>query len=529
MKISKIQVAVAAALALATGNALALNGTNINGTEIVLRLSGATATDGALGNLFKITSANGGLCQDGTLDLYTYDTNKGYLYFCTGAANAGTGLTGQKIAVVKESNGGSANGITFVARATALNFIPFTAAGLSGCETASTTSVAATGSFAAYTSHACLPANTTQATAVPNAGISDIDPASFVGLGGVTAADAAKLTSTSTVGVTFNPIVSVPLRNALQTAQGLTSGSETLAHVPSLSLAQLRGIFSGSITTQSELYSYKSSTNTQEQVSSSTAPIYVCRRGNTSGTMTSFKILFLGQGCSKNAGSIGSFVTPDIVYTANDATGEINPETSGVAWSATSVLFQEDGTQMTGYTSVRVFAGSGSGDVRSCMNYHSTNSNWAVGVASTENKPANNANTYRYVRVDGAEPTLASVIQGRYPYFTENTLNRSSDSAASNFMSGTSGTALALYNGLAGKLGTPAALLAVNSSWTDAAALGTTGSGEGDTGLLDIPTAANQPSFPVTAASVRTKPVNSQGRNYTGTANNCNMSRAAYP
>jgi hypothetical protein len=281
--------------------------------------------------------------------------------------------------------------------------------------------------------------------------------------------------------------------------------------------------------------------------------IRVCRRGNTSGTMTSFKILFLGEGCSKNSGSIGSFVKPAVVYTGavEDPetgeiilSGEINPETSGVSWSSSVTIYNDAGGLIAnGYGGVRVFAGGGSGDVRSCIGFHSAANgatttsqslgNFAVGTASTENRPAaitTNASlaTYRYVRIDGVEPSLKATMEGRYSYFTENTINRAQTGANT-----ISGNELGLYNALVAGLGKSSVLLNINSSWTDALQRsGGALAGQADTGILDIATASNHlalTDLPISDSLPRTKPINGQSRNYTLTPNNCNMSKQLFP
>jgi hypothetical protein len=540
MKLSKIQMAVGAAMALAAGNASALALSTINGSEVKLYVSGATATDGAFANLTRLTTVRGGLCVDGSLDSYEYSAAAGgtvtqRLNYCTGSANAGS-AAGQRIMIAKESVSGSAAGVTPVAQEGLRAYLPFSLAGLGTCEGV-VQSVAATGDFAAYVLHRCDSSHVPAlASLAPNAGVSDVDPSTFVGLGGVTAADAADLIATSTVSVSFNPIVSVPFYRALQTAQGLGT-DDTLANMPSLALSQIRAMFSGAVTNGTQLWS-RSASGANVQVTNTSKEVKVCRRGNTSGTMVSFKILFLGEGCSKNPSSIGAFVKPPLAYagtTVDPDTGDtiadpatlINSEAGGVTWSTTTSLFNVSGLPIANaWGGVRVFAGGGSGDVRSCIGFHSVNTNYAIGTASTENKPAA-GNTYRYVRIDGVEPTLKAGMEGRYPYFTENTLNRAA--TGGNVLSGNE---LSLYNAVISRLGTPAVINAINTSWRDAASIGLALTGEADTGILDIPTASNNigaANLPITNALPRTLPINGQTRNYTGTANNCNMSRQLFP
>jgi hypothetical protein len=547
MKLSKIQMAVSAAIALAAGNASALPLSTIDGSEVKLYVSGATATDGAFANITRITSANGGLCVDGSLDSYEYSGSAGgtvnqRMNYCTGSSNAGT-AAGLRIMITKESVSGSAAGVTPVAQEQSRAYLPFNATDLAACEAVSTT-VAAVGDFAQYNYHRCDSSHVALTTAVPNAGISDIDPTTFVGLGGVTTADATDLVATTTVAVTFNPVVSVALYRALQTAQGLGT-DDTLANMPSLTLAQIRAMFAGTVTDGTQLWS-RNASGTNVQVAGSSKEIKVCRRGNTSGTMTSFKILFLGEGCSKNSGSIASFVKPPLVYGATmedpedpegpfivDPASAISSEASGTGWSTSITLFNAiAGPIANGWGGVRVFAGGGSGDVRSCIAFHSAangggaSGNFAIGTASTENKPGT-GNTYRYVRVDGVEPTLKATMEARYPYFTENTMNRAS--TGGNVLSG---NALSLYGAVIAQLGKSTVLKNINSSWKDAASIGGALSGEADTGILDVATASNHIAagdLPISNGLPRTKPINGQTRNLTGTANNCNMSTQLFP
>ena len=181
MKISRIQAAVATALALCAGNAFALNSTAVDGTVVQLRFGGATATDNGFKNLLKLTTGNGGICADGSLHLYT--KSKTILGFCTGNANAGTGLNTVKIAIQKESNGGSANGIVNVATQAGLQFLSFDATTLAACEAGTVSTKAASGDFGTYVDVQC-PAAVATTSIAPNVGVSDIDPVLSLGIAG---------------------------------------------------------------------------------------------------------------------------------------------------------------------------------------------------------------------------------------------------------------------------------------------------------------------------------------------------------
>ncbi|MGD9842708.1 MAG: hypothetical protein AB7U99_07370, partial [Steroidobacteraceae bacterium] len=309
MKSLSVKFAVASALSLAGFSAMAagLAPSAITGATII-RVGGATATNNAIGNVMKI--AVGGICQAGTLSVLTSSTAGNVIYLCSANAIAGSPAiaAGTTIALIKESNGGSANGITPVSSAAGtLLFLDTTAANLGACTAG--TDVAATGDFATFTPYTCG-ATVTASQQHPHVGISDVDPGTFVGNGGVSAAQIAAFnapgSATSVVGVTFTPIVSDNLFLALQKAQGLdASGAEDLSSVskmPTMSSSQLRALFTSQQVLTTQFYSngvQLSSYGTDVNSGSSDGLIHLCRRGNSSGTMTSFKLQFLGEGCTK--------------------------------------------------------------------------------------------------------------------------------------------------------------------------------------------------------------------------------------
>jgi hypothetical protein len=531
---NSLKVAVASAIALAAANAVASTPAQIqtartNGTLTTLYVSGATATDNALENLFKIDDAAFRVCQPNTLDIYYFKSSSGSIsqraLTCT-AAFSGTGIISgtTTLALLKESAGGSANGIVQPANLAGtpqLLFLDVTATGniATACATVTTstgtTLPSGTGTFNTRDcGFVAGTASTVQRTAfVSQAGISDIDPASFVGTGGVTAAmDGALTRKRTSVAVTFNPIVSVPLYTVLQRAYGTTTGAEvtnSLAAIPSLPSSMLRAIFNGnSVLSASEMNVNGVKLDSVLTGFDPAGDVYVCRRGDTSGTMTSFKLHFLGQGCNKNASANIQFVAPD------DGTCT----TSGCAWG-------------TAYQDDFVFAGSGSGDVRSCIDYHSSQGHLAVGVASTESKPNTTTARFRYIKVDGAEPTLKAVIEGRYSFFTENTFN-------DKFPATSATGSQTLWDKLYTSIGNSTAISELNRSWRTSAALTLSpDGGEADTGILDSASAANATAITnlftdgaITGTEVRATPINSQTRQtLNGGANNCNAPYQAYP
>ena len=530
-----LKAAVAGALALAGANAFALDPSTVqtaaaNGQLVTLYVSGATATDGALENLFKLDAAATRVCVPGSLDIYYFKSGSGSIsqraLTCTAGFN-GTGITSgtTPIALLKESAGGSANGIINPATGAPLQFIDVVNTGsnfVTACAAVSSTGSTTPGAVGAFRTRDCgyvaatsTASTVTRSSFAPQAGVSDVDPGTFVGLGGVTTAhDQALTRKRLSVAVTFNPIVSVPLFTALQRSYGTITDTQSevtanLADVPSLPSSVLRAVFNGT----SALNASEININGQKLIdhidgfADQSGDIYLCRRGDTSGTMTSFKLHFLGQGCSKNPAATVSFVAPDTATC----------QTSGCTWSST-------------YFNDYVFAGSGSGDVRSCMDYHSSQGRLAIGIASTEAKPGTSSNRFRYVKVDGAEPTLKAVMEGRYSFFTENTFN-------DRFPNTSTTGAQTVWDKLAGSIGNAVALAAVNSSWQNSVTLTGPNDGTTDTGILDVASASNAATIntlfndgAISGAEVRSTPVNSQTRQtLSGAANNCNLPYQAFP
>lgn len=491
MKSNLIKSAVAAALALAAGNAMAIELAGLTPTVMAnlktVYISGATATD----NVFKglATTDGVGLFQNGSGHVYQLSSSGSYAMIGL-AAFSGNGINvGDPLAIVKET-GGSANGIRYPATGETLPFIA-----VQDIDNHPQVVAPATGwtlSGKTYTFSGTLPASLTEAKA-PYAGISDVEPARFTNIAGVTGSHVAALTSFPTVAVTFNPIVSVPLFRALQDAQGLVADgapedTTSLATVPSVSSSLVAAIFSGGITGATQVW-----VNGEQQLSAqlpaaASNTIYVCRRGNTSGTQLSSALHFLNFAVSSNGVLTNTFRTPSAGAPAPDVE-------NGNVW---------DSAQFGNRT---VFAGRGSGDVRACMDYHSAQNRYAIGVASTERKPNTTNERFRYVKIDGAAPTLRDVVAGNYPVFTQNTINTLTSAP-------TTTPEYSIVTTLRTVLGNKTVLAAVNGSWQNALTIGATGDGSADTGILDIPAPGNKPTRPVTGASVRANPVNGQLRQY---------------
>jgi hypothetical protein len=491
----------------------------------VVNLSGATATDIALADALINNSANG-ICDPASdIDVYTTEVDflnqsaANYAVVCKTKATVTPAAVAGVEVVVRKYSGGSGSGIGNVASGALVNPDNLNNRQWVDYEACRTAPPARTGGGANPELNVNLGAGRQVATRVYRqcqtaagqvtvGGLSDVEPA----LLGTSATVQGQLVIRPGVAVGFAPIVSLPLFLQLQTAEGITQtpvlASETSAVMPNLSSAQVRGIFSGKITTAAFLYSNPpadTGSGTVFGAAGGTQNIFVCRRGNSSGTQTSFQIHYLRQGCG--TAGVGTsqlqFVAPTGAGVTNNCAG------GGCGWDP--AVYQND----------RVFAGTGSADVVACVNYHSSVGHYAVGVLSTETLADDTANAvFRHVKVDGSAPSLENIVAGAYDFFTENTFNTPGATAPTR----TINTITSVQDNM------PTALLnSFKSQPTLKAGLQAHPFGWG--GLLAIPASANSSLNPPVGmadmnASVLANPTNSQTRaNAFGTvANNCNPS-----
>lgn len=521
-----IKTALCTAAVLPVASAWALTPTQVSALSAsnIVYVSGSTATDAALQAWAKLNPSvdSSAPFTAGSYDLYKTATG----YVLTGTAGPVFGsIAGQNIAFVKQTKGGSATGIHNVAEAIAPGGFPdltspSTFSGSCGTPAATT----ATSPFQAFNTYTCSLAES--ATIVPNAGISDEDPTTWIGTGGVTAADASAVTTAGAVEVPFAIIVSTALRNQLQSLEGLTSGDETLTNVPSLSATQVRAILSGQMTTLGDLYVFNQTTSKVTQVDGSGSFLHICRRGDTSGSQFAANIRFFGKGCSKGAG-IGGVAIPD-----DDTT-----QAAGETWTGGN---DADGNNQLGDL---VFAGSGTGDVLKCVaapvdsvaNGDPNGSDtvaYRVGFVSTDQVPTSTGG-WRYIAVDGINPTIWNIQLGKYEWITQDAFNSTTASLALN---GGAGNHAAIFNTVQANLSNVNALAGLNAATRNAAALNDTSTGGADTGIVTSPNKVLYgssdtagPSAPAWPAAIRAIAVAGQGPNspisktYPGASeNNCN-------
>lgn len=414
MKLSKISLALLATCgALASTPSFALlasaytNTGEAAGNAINIRISGASAQDnGILGSALQY-------CTAGSLHRYAISNN--FVYFCSPDFGTGTGqipaAAGKtQLAIYKYSAGGSGAGVQELNDNALLPFLDLTKLATAGTICAApvtasfgyTTTVGTSVATIAttYNNVVCNTGTAFVTSVTTNAntyiGLSDVEPAFF----DQTGAGFSNLDTSSLTALIFGVPVTRNIRDALQTQQGLTAGSDTEANMPSLTRSQVTSIFTQAGGLINQTWAKIGVTATL-----SDPKIYVARRVDSSGTQKTFEALIAGTqngyGFGKSC-SIATepFVTPDSGTTTGDAAADCN-----LAASSAPIIF----------------AGSGGGDVRTCLINHHAQNRGAVGMLTTEDKAG--TNNWRFVKVDGVTPSQANVAAGRYQFYTDTALN----------------------------------------------------------------------------------------------------------
>jgi hypothetical protein len=519
-----LATAVGAACAAAAGGAFASSISATLSAGNVVTMSGATGQDASILAVMRRQ------CAAGSLDVYNFSgTNKQEVYSCTDGG--AFGLSGT-IVTYKDSAVGSANGVVpFIDTPVGIQFATLDTTNFNTTNCVSSSVAAATsGGLLAYTNWACSTLSHLNSAAVPDVGFSDVEPAIF----GFSSTPGANVATANQLieGV----MVSEKLYLALQTAQGTTGR-------PSLSSAQVAGIFSGNIVHDSQLG--LATTGVTDHT------IYIARRGTDSGTEASAEVNMLQQGII--------FPPPSAMLNANNALHPI-PGTSLGTGDPTSVtvntsnanynrLVQYCGNGTVAPTATGtnkwVFAGAGGGDDANCLNYHG-NYRFAIGIQSLQtsedaaytdssntNYPTTSKATsfvapgtagqyWRFVKIDGVAPTAANVIKGSYQHWVEQAVLANVNTAGTG-----AGTAFQVYNVLLTDLASGSTLATLNASYSTFFDEPAGAQSTGNTALPN-PTAANygysvpgtcSATFAVAGTTADSDPVNNATKSQSGGPN----------
>ncbi|MGO9443354.1 MAG: hypothetical protein ACLPXB_01105 [Thiobacillaceae bacterium] len=498
MKRNIISAAVAVACAGLASQALALAPTDLSSsTTSLVRISGSSATNN------QLVAFAQDVCQSGTLNYLTTSDSNQFALFCQATSKIPVSKT--NVVIIKNSNGGSGNGIGPIASGANFAFLDvFNASFNTSCGTA--TPVAATTEYIdptnpgggtqialnGYNKYTC--ALIDNSTATPDLGVSDEEPALLVQAGavtGVTAAQLATLQSKPLNVVIFGTQVTLTLRNALQTAQiasgalpgSCTVGNESEECMPSLTKGQMSSIFTGNAVSWTEFGLNNSSDNN----------IYIARRVISSGTQTGTRVFYLNDPC---APGMAQFLN------ANSA------ESITAATACSTATFG----------GATVYAGSGAGNVETCLDNHDLGGRWAVGVLGLENPAVGDTTSHmRPIKIDGISPTSLNVALGRWDFWTEASLN---------YVGTPSGDVGVMLNTLATDFDDPVVLRSVNSKFQSTNLLNTaaepwaTGAMAPATQVSTVPV-INTSSLQTNLANVYQDPANYYTRSINGSPVNC--------
>lgn len=412
-KIKSMALAVTAATVI-SGQAFALAPNTV--PDITLYASGASAQDKAFGSLLEE------LCVAGTLDTYL-DGGVGKAqraFSCNLDSTKVTGLSinNPKVLIYKRSAGGSGMGVAPVADATPMEFMNVNS---TNCTLTTT----------ANTYNCGYHVTTNMQMHASDAGLSDVEPALFVGVNKpatadeVSSAQLAKLDVKSVRAGVFGIPVTTALRNALQKAQGLVVGDETQANMPSLSKLQVASLMAkNGIKKWDTLYMGGSTLTAFAGVTPpSDLKVHICRRVNGSGTQAQFNANFLGNPCTAGA-----------LAPADTSSGISGPV---------------------------IVLNSGSGDVDTCLDTKNTANIWAVGVLSTESNVALTKG-YRFIKIDGVAPTLENVWNNTYFDWAEESMQWRTPAAGG---PATTSDEYKILNTLATQAGKPSIIAAANADF----------------------------------------------------------------
>ncbi|MBD9355736.1 type 2 periplasmic-binding domain-containing protein [Methylomonas albis] len=253
---------------------------------------------------------------------------------------------------------------------------------------------------------------------IPDFGISDVDPEQFRGVNtsgtAVNPSDVGLLNVESAGGQVFGIGATLKLRNALQEAQfgvgNACVGAESEACMPSLTRDQVASIMTGKLDSwkdlkvgASDLYTLASAAY---KPGNANARVHICTRTDGSGTKAQMGINFLNYPCATAAtapkadtGTLGEVIASAQVHAMSSA---------GNLSECLRELDAGVNTIGTGFNNTYTTGGA----------------RWAIGLQGLE-KNANQAEDWRFIKIDGIAPTLENVAKGKYHDWAELTFQYS--------------------------------------------------------------------------------------------------------
>lgn len=373
MKLNKLSVACALACTTFAGQSLALTPTQLPGSTEVF-ISGASAQQLTLGhisnNLFPTTSEHVYFNDVGVIGTFEKGTDgKNYrAYTGTLSAAVGSVPAGTKVVILNRAKGGSVWGVNPVANAEKIESMVLD----TSCVLSTSADAVAVHPNGVYLCPNVIGSDTTTAdpvgSRIPDAGVSDVEPALFVGIN--LATGQAPLTATQLAKLTVSG------QNAVIFGIAATNN----VTLPSLSRAQVTSMLTGSYLSWSQV-----------DPALPAQGVTVCRRVQGSGSQAAANAYFTQYPCSK---------------------GALVPATNA------------NNDPVSGYT---VVMNSTAGDVAACLNTAQAAGKRAIGILATERLPSG-TDGWHYVSLDGVNPVGANpnlevtATKGQYDWSVEQSM-----------------------------------------------------------------------------------------------------------
>ncbi len=377
MKMKQLSIACAVAIAGVSGQAFALSPAASAAAQVKLFISGSSAQQQSIGALAQA------VCAAGTIDVYgdSAAPYKDYrAYSCTAKTTAvdptiAASISGKTLLMTDRAKGGSIYGVLPVARSTALNTMTVNA---TDCSTAAVGTIDTSGKVnptapigSTYPLWSCGNLTT---TAIPDMGVSDVEPAMFSSQLNIDAAStpayyASPYNASDATVLNIAPelaaVFGIPVSN---TIGGV--GTDAAPAITNMTRSQIASIFSGNLTDWNQVNS---------AIPAGT-PISICRRVAGSGTQAGTNAWFMANPCLV---PFGGALTP------------LDASTPGVVENPSS------------------------GGVASCVNTVGAN---AIGLLGVETQPGgSNGTHWNFVTIDGQTASTANAAEGKYDFYVEST------------------------------------------------------------------------------------------------------------
>lgn len=380
MKLNKLSVACALACATFAGQSLALTPAQLSGSTEVF-ISGASAQQLTLGhisnNLFPVASEHVYFNDVGVIGTFEPGTDGRNYRAYTGTLSAALSPAlpaGTKVVILNRAKGGSVWGVNPVANAEKIESMVLD----TSCVLSTSAAALAVHANGVYLCPNVIGSDTTTAdpagSRIPDAGVSDVEPALFVGINLATG-------QTPLPAVTAGPTgglddLTVSSQNAVIFGIAATNN----VTLPSLSRAQVTSMLTGSYLSWNQV-----------DPALPAQGVTVCRRVQGSGSQAAANAFFTQYPCSS---------------------GRLVPTTNA------------NNDPVSGYT---VVMNSTAGDVATCLNTAQAAGKRAIGILATERQPSG-TDGWHYASIDGVNPVGANpnlevtATKGQYDWSVEQSM-----------------------------------------------------------------------------------------------------------